>query len=582
MPALRELKEIQVPVISPRHLSFRSCVWLNVLVYLLCTAGFVLRVLQKTQGHFNYCLDDPYIHMALAERIRHGFYGLNAGEAVSPSSSLLWPLLLVPFAGTAVMTFMPLMLNTAFGAGSAFLLGRFVDRFTGDLTTKDELWRPRVLAILLMLATNLLGLAFTGLEHSLEAMLAIAAAFSIVHVLRGERIAWWSIAAAAVLPSVRYEGALLSFAVAATLWAVRARRGAILLMLGSVLPLVGFGLFLRHLHLPFEPISVLAKAAYKFADTSPLPVRIVRLVVETRRYTYQEPERFGVFLLTLAATYLAWRNRARRSARLALAGAALIGWVQVYLGPFGWFFRYEMYCIAFLLPVVLAADFTTPGPVADQQDDMIHPAALSEDVRVKRMGRSLSGSAVHISGALLLAIGTLAMFYLRGQLGIPLAAQGIYQQQVQLSRFTHEFYTGPVAVNDLGLVSFRRSPQSYVLDLYGLGSYEAFQTKEADRTPEWLDRITREHGVGLVMIYPEWFQKGVPATWQPVAKLCATDANTLLGIAGPRVMLYATPLADKQELARQLAAFRGGLARGSKLDLPAGDGTLDKSMACRS
>ena len=562
----------------PRRSDPRSCAWLNLLLYLFAVAVLIALILRRTQGHFTYCLDDPYIHLALAERIRHGLYGLNAGEAASPSSSLLWPLLFVPFAGMRVLPYLPLLVNVVCGGVSAWMLGQFVDRF--GTSAGKQVWRARLLAVLLVIATNLLGLTFTGLEQSLEVMLAIAAAFALVHVLDGERLPWWSIAAAAVLPSVRYEGVLLAFAVAVAMWAVRARRGAVLLIAGSVLPLLGFGLFLRHLGLPFEPMSVLVKASYKFADqASALPVRVARLVIDTLLLTVQEPERFGVFLLTIAAGYLAWRNRRTRSSFMALCGAVIAGVVQVFLGPFGWFYRYEMYCTAFLLVVVLAADFRTAAASGAGLSDSDLGTRSRPDLLLSTpyVRAEALGLPMRIPGAVLLLVGALAMFYLHGQLGIPQAALGIYEEQAQLGRFTREFYHGPVAVNDLGLVSFGRRSNEYVFDLVGLGSYEAFRVKEADRTPAWLDRVTREHGIGLVMVYPEWFKHGLPAEWVPVAKLCSAHANPEFAIYSPRVMLYATAVGDRAQIQCELVAFRVGLPRGTTLEMP----VVDRSVVCR-
>ncbi|HWE27085.1 MAG TPA: hypothetical protein VHB97_03740, partial [Polyangia bacterium] len=55
-------------------------------------------MLVHNHGHFYYPLDDPYIHLRVAQRIWHGGYGINAGEFSSPCSSVLWPFLLAPFA----------------------------------------------------------------------------------------------------------------------------------------------------------------------------------------------------------------------------------------------------------------------------------------------------------------------------------------------------------------------------------------------------------------------------------------------------------------------------------------------------
>jgi hypothetical protein len=70
-------------------------------LYLFLCAVLVAGVLIKTHGHLVYSLDDPYIHLGLAENIAKGHYGINLTEYSSPSSSILWPFLLVPFAGNA-------------------------------------------------------------------------------------------------------------------------------------------------------------------------------------------------------------------------------------------------------------------------------------------------------------------------------------------------------------------------------------------------------------------------------------------------------------------------------------------------
>ena len=519
-----------------------QCAWMNVAVFAATALVLLLAILRKTHGHFTYCLDDPYIHLALADRLRHGLYGINAGEAASPSSSILWPLLLVPFAGTRLMPWMPLLLNLGCSGGTAWLLGRFVDR------TFAAGWRARLLAVLLLVATNVFGLVFTGLEHPLEVLLCVAGAFAVLAVLEAERVPWGCVLAAAVLPSVRYEGLLITFAVAVALWASRQRLAAGLLLPVSLVPVAGFSVFLHRLGLPWFPLSVLVKSSYKFADQSSLPVRVARLLVNTLTETLENPERAPQLLLVLVLGYFAWRGRG--AVRLVLAAGAAAGAVQVVVGPVGWFFRYEVYCLAFSLVVAIAAE--------------------------ARFAEGLKRAVV--PGTLLVLVGALAMFYARPQLGVPQAALGIYEEQTQLGRFAAEFYTGPVAVNDLGWVAFDRGPRQYVLDLVGLGSYESFKTKERDRTPEWLEAITREHGVGVAMLYPEWFAKGVPATWVPVAKLCAADVDPVLGAAGKRVMFYATPVADRAAVRQALARFGATLPGGSSLEL----NPIDSADGCRS
>ncbi|MDX1696293.1 MAG: hypothetical protein R3208_21185, partial [Ketobacteraceae bacterium] len=50
---------------------------------------------------------------------------------------------------------------------------------------------------------------------------------------------------------------------------------------------------------------------------------------------------------------------------------------------------------------------------------------------------------------------------------VPIASNNIYQQQYQMHRFAVEYYNKPLAVNDLGYVSYNND--NYVLDLWGAG-----------------------------------------------------------------------------------------------------------------
>ncbi|MCB2152947.1 MAG: hypothetical protein KDE06_18660, partial [Rhodobacteraceae bacterium] len=79
-------------------------------------------------GLFEYPLDDVYIHLAMASGIMGGTYGINPGEPASAASSVLYPLLLLPFPGTGFQRMLPLLWNFAGLVGLAWLFGGFVAR----------------------------------------------------------------------------------------------------------------------------------------------------------------------------------------------------------------------------------------------------------------------------------------------------------------------------------------------------------------------------------------------------------------------------------------------------------------------
>ena len=216
--------------------------------------------------------------------------------------------------------------------------------------------------------------------------------------------------------------------------------------------------------------------------------------------------------------------------RFVLAGALIAASLQLTVGRFNWFHRYEVYAIIFT--------------------SLVASTALLQTTRLRRN--------VLVAGLLLIG-----MPYLDALRDTPAASSNVYQQQYQMHRFVSYFYRQPVAVNDLGWISYRRPAHVYVLDLWGLGSPEASRQKNKDN--EWLDAITRSHGVGLAMIYPDWFEEGAPDEWEPLATMCVTSPRT--SISRPCMVFYSTAVGDNAALTAEMAAFARTLPASVKITL---------------
>ena len=485
--------------------------------------GIVLGMLALPHGRLGYTLDDPYIHLALAERIALGHYGINLGEVTAPSSSILWPFLLVPGAGTAWHVWLPLGISLACGAATALLLGRLVDRLPWAAGAD---WGRIALVLLLVVAGNLAGLPFTGMEHSLQVLLAAACAWGLAEAMRGRPIPLWCLAAAALGPAVRYEmfalvGALMIGLAGQRRWAAAAG----LLAVALVLP-VGFGAWLVSEGLPPLPNSVLAKSdVYAGADgmLGPVLALVSNAVLELLRHPRRWP--YLALLVLLAALAL----RAPPVQRWPLAGAVAALGLHALVGRFGWFFRYEIYALLFGALVLVVA--------------------LAGASRAWR----LAGAAVLLAAAAAQSPAALQS---------PRAAQNVQDQQYQMHRFVADYWRQDVAVNDLGWVSYRIDPKRYVLDLYGLASNEALRQKHKDAP--WMEAMVRRHGIRLAMIYPWWFE-GVPESWVRVAELRLSGPR--ISPAGDNVTFYATEPEAEVELRQKLAEFASTLPAGVRLDL---------------
>ena len=121
----------------------------------------------------------------------------------------------------------------------------------------------------------------------------------------------------------------------------------------------------------------------------------------------------------------------------------------------------------------------------------------------------------------------------------------------KMARFAHGAWARPVAVNDLGYVSYR-SP-AYVLDLFGLGNTTAMQLRTGGAPDAWADGLVQEAGVQLIMIYADWVAPGVPAAWTPVGDLEILGPAGYLG--GRRVSFYAARPDDVPEITAALETF---------------------------
>ncbi len=493
---------------------------LAVVVFAIAAAAELYATLAATGGAFCYSVDDAYIHLALAERIAHGTYGLNLHEFSAPSSSILWPFLLLLGVGTPWHPYLPLIFNCVFGGLAAWLIGKCVDEWPWQSEGRLGHVKRGLTVVLFVLGLNLVGLAFLGLEHVLQLLLAVACAYGILQVHRGREMPWWCIAAACLGPMVRYENIAVSVAVAVVLYWKKSKRMAVWTMLASLAVPVAFSGFLLA-HGGFVlPNSVLARGTGGtgwggFFDT--LKQNLIHDVNQNTRLTW-------VFVLLFPAE-LWWFERRKRP--VAAAAVTLVLGLVLIVGRVG-NYRYESFAIAFTVLILFA----------------------------------LLGDRYRQWHLAMLVFLLCTWPYLRYLTLSPVASENIYQQQYQMGRFVREYYQKNVAVNDIGLVSYRLPQSIYVLDTAGLASRESLL--EQGRSAEWIERFTRNHDAGLAMIYSDWV-RGIPPTWTLLGRFETT--SPLINAAEDHVEVYATSVGNAAEIDGELREFHKTLPAGVILRL---------------
>jgi hypothetical protein len=159
---------------------------------------------------------------------------------------------------------------------------------------------------------------------------------------------------------------------------------------------------------------------------------------------------------------------------------------------------------------------------------------------------------------------------------LPVASNNIYEQQYQMHRFATEYVRGPVAVNDVGWVSYKNP--AYVLDLWGIASRRALRARQAAKSGEWMEQQTRETGAQVAMIYDSWFPRR-PPSWTVLAHL---NLSRKVVSAGKRtVTFYATDPSAQSRMLSLLHEFSRTLPAGVKLTFPeaGGDGLPASAQA---
>ncbi len=483
-------------------------------------------------GAFEYPLDDPYIHLALAEQIAAGGYGVNAEEYAAAGSSPLFPLLLVPFAGEPVQRYLPLLWNVVGLLVAGLLWGRILWR-AGYGAQRLGL----VLAVLGPIALNFYGLAFLGMEHILHLAASLAIVLGLVRFAETGRIGAVLVLGVALAPVLRFEGlALAILAAGAVLVAGRRAAGAGLLAL-AILPVAGFCAMLLSMGLHPIPSSVYAKLAVMPEAQAGGPVGYV-LAKLSAVVTNRREQILAGFLLVAVLFLLIPRIRAsnRLPLLLVLIGA---GGAHLIFGRFGWLDRYEIYSLATMAAGLLA----------------VAPAA-----RIRLL-----------PGLVLLPMAVALSLYLPLSVRLyPLAPRAVLVQQGEMARFAKEHLKQRVAVNDIGYVAWTNP--AYVLDVWGLANREALRIRlEEGQPPGWLGPLATAQDVPFAMIYDKWFKDEVGADWRLLGQL-STDVPALY-LGGTLVNFFLIdPDADAAPYLDALTAWQQDLPEGASFAFAQGTG----------
>ncbi|QMU57054.1 MAG: hypothetical protein GKR98_01865 [Boseongicola sp.] len=485
--------------------------WAGAIGALIAFATLNAFAMARAGGGYEYPLDDVYIHLAVAEQIAAGHYGVNSSEFASAASSPLYPLLLTPFAGSELQRLLPLIYNLISVAAAGTLFGALVARAgIGAIGV--------AFAALAPLAFNMYVSAYTGMENMAHGVASLMIVFGLWLWVEDRRMTWWLILGIFLSPALRPEGLALSMAAAGVVMITGAPRVGIALMGLGIAPLAAFSSFLVSMGLGPIPNSVTAKLAEGAVGNQGV---IGKLVANLGTYGGNLLG-WATLAVALAALVAALRSTDRALFGFAIAASSL---AHLMLASIGWMDRYEIYILISLmatLPLLLMG--------------------LSRSLQIAALGLALAaGIATYLPHTIVRHSWNIAAMQL---------------QQKEMGRLAKQSDIGNIAVNDLGHVTWQNP--NYVLDLWGLASAEALETRLSEQAPDgWARDLTDDKDVSLIMIYDRWFENAVSPEWTRLGTL-TTDVP-LAFIGDYEVAFYASSSADVPKLTSAIMDWQQNL-----------------------
>jgi hypothetical protein len=523
----------------------------GIATYLLVTLALVASVLVYL-GKFIYVLDDPAIHLSMADRlVSNGTWGVVPGHFESASSSPLWTALVAAglvLTPRSVEEWVPLVLNVVAGLAVVLVLARSQTALRPGAGRGRRLDAVATVA-LVAVALFLPGLALVGMEHSLHVLLVLAAVIAVHQ--RGDaagsagrvHLGWLPYALLALATLTRFESAFVAVGLAGGLaltdgdlragladrW--RAIAGV---LAASALPTAAFALWNKAMGGGFLPNSVLAKGqgtGSRSGGSNGLgPSDISQRLTQDPLLALM----VGVALIYLVVT---WGRPARqRLVALTLVVASLF---HAVLADMGWFERYQAYLLAIGVYFLL-------GVVAE-------------------LPRAVQRRALVAAVTLVVTFGMVKVVLFAET---PLAADDMYRQQYQAARFFERYYDGrPIATDQLGYISLLHDGP--LTDLAGLGDYEVLRERPDNREdrPVYWQQLSEERGFEVVAVYDTIALTGAPEDWVLGGSLHIEGEPVTSVTPNLQIWSSTSAEADVEALLAHLDEFRDDLPDRMSLEI---------------
>lgn len=493
------------------------------------------------EGHrYIYPIDDVYIHLALAKNFaEHGVWSINTTGFDSASSSILYTLLLsfcIKVFGN--WEYYPLLINIVSGYLTVYVIFRYFRDFYGE---KEIIW-----ALLLFLPFSLLYvMVLFGMEHTLH-MFLISIAIYFIHknILENFRGKSFTILLVTVffLSIVRFESMFFTASLAFALLLRKNVMQAILVLVTGFSPIVIFGLISQNEGGYFFPNSVMIKGNFPAGEHFLYSCWNLLLNGIILNFSFYKWLFFPLLIIVIHLFKKYKKGKVvalfkNETLIITIVCTAMLHSLFAILK-----YRYENYLMIALLLIII--------PIISK---------FVEEIKWKQIDFTIFNILNLASIGFIIFISFYRFGYHHNVLKF--CSKGINEQQVEMSRFLHDFYSGEkVVANDIGAISY--FSQVHLLDIVGLGSTEVAHMKVANKnltrtkadliTKKFITNFVSENNYQVAVIYPEWFQP-IPSNWIPVASWTINERS--FGPAIHRVVFYALEPEEVRQLQQNLMKF---------------------------
>ena len=494
----------------------------SVLVFLALVVYNVL-VVYDFAGKYIYPLDDAYIHLSIAKNFAdYGVWGITPYEFSSTTSSPFFTLLLsVLIKVFGNWEYLPIALNVIGSFSLLFVLHNYLKKYS-FLTYAIVL-----IGVVLNVPLHLITLV--GMEHVLHALMMVLCLVYFERYItdKSSKNFFLLILFSILATGFRYESLFFIFFMCVYFFFVQKKYlHSIVLGLLAISPVIIYGLISLQQGSFFLPNSLVLKGNTNDG--------FFGFVMRVAGNGYRGLSVLFLVILLLVYLFKNFKNsyKSFELQKIAIPMVVFLGFgVHLLFANFGWLLRYE----AYLVVIILFASIPFINSYFQEP-------------------KNRSFFKYFVLSMLLISFSMRFVPMLKYQ---RLASKNIFDQQIQLARFLHDYYhDGYVIANDIGAITYFNS--IHLLDTYGLGSIEVAKLREKEHgnftnnkpLQDYIQKVSANGNYNIAIVYEHWVT--MPSNFVKVGMLEIKD-NYMSG--GSIVSFFATESKDVEKIRKQLEEF---------------------------